>query len=43
MLALQRAGVDLNAQDGLVNDYLKYDGAAAGLGMTGALTFGLHL
>jgi hypothetical protein len=42
MLALQRAGVDLNSQDGLVNDYLKYDGAAAGLGLTGALTLGLH-
>jgi hypothetical protein len=42
MLALQRAGVDLNAQDGLVNDYLKYDGAAAGLGVTGALALGLH-
>jgi hypothetical protein len=42
LLALQRAGVDLNAQDGLVNDYLKYDGAAAGLGITGALGLGLH-
>jgi hypothetical protein len=42
MLALQRAGVDLNAQDGLVNDYLKYDGAAAGLGLTTALALGLH-
>jgi len=43
LLALQRAGVDLNAQDGLVNDYLKYDGAAAGLGLTGAFALGLHL
>ncbi len=42
LLALQRAGVDLNAQDGLVNDYLKYDGAAAGLGITGSLAMGLH-
>src|SRR5262249_12582659 len=42
LLALQRAGVDLNAQDGLVNDYLKYDGAAAGLGLAGAVALGLH-
>ncbi len=42
LIALQRAGVDLNAQDGLVNDYLKYDGAAAGLGITGSLALGLH-
>ena len=42
VLALHRAGVNLNSQDGLVNDYLKYDGASAGLGMTGALALGLH-
>jgi hypothetical protein len=42
VLALYRAGVDLNRQDGLVNDYLKFDGASAGLGMAGALSLGLH-
>jgi hypothetical protein len=42
LFALHRAGVDLNASDGLVNDYLKYDAASAGLGMTGALALGLH-
>jgi len=42
LLALHRAGVNLNSQDGLVNDYLKYDGASAGLGLTGGLALGLH-
>ena len=43
LIGLHRAGVDLDAQDGLVNDYLKYDGAALGLAVTGALALGLHL
>jgi len=43
MLGMHRAGVDLNAQDGLVNDLYKFDGASAGLGITGALGVGLHL
>jgi hypothetical protein len=42
LVALHRAGVDLNSQDGVVNDYLKYDAASAGLGMSGALALGLH-
>jgi hypothetical protein len=42
LLALHRAGVNLNSQDGLVNDYLKYDGASAGLGLAGGLALGLH-
>jgi len=42
LFALHRAGVNLDSQDGLVNDYLKYDGASAGLGLTGGLALGLH-
>jgi hypothetical protein len=42
VLALYRSGVNLNQQDGVVNDYLKFDGASAGLGMAGALALGLH-
>ena len=43
VLGMHRAGVDLNSQDGLVNDLYKFDGASAGLGITGALGVGLHL
>jgi len=42
LLALHRAGVNLNSQDGLINDYLKYDGASLGVGFTGAVALGLH-
>ena len=43
LIGLHRGGVNLNTQDGLVNDYLKYDGAALGLAMSGSLALGLHL
>jgi hypothetical protein len=43
LIGLHRAGVNLDTQDGLVNDYLKYDGAALGLALNGALALGLHL
>lgn len=43
LIGLHRAGVNLDSQDGLVNDYLKYDGAAVGLAMSGSLSLGLHL
>jgi hypothetical protein len=43
LIGLHRAGVNLDAQDGLVNDYLKYDGAALGLALSGGLALGLHL
>jgi hypothetical protein len=43
VVGMQRPGVDLNSQDGLVNDLYKFDGASAGLGITGALGAGLHL
>ena len=43
LIGLHRAGVNLNTQDGLVNDYLKYDGAALGLALSGGLALGLHL
>jgi hypothetical protein len=42
-LGMHRPGVDLEAQDGVVNDLYKFDGASAGLGFTGALGLGLHL
>jgi hypothetical protein len=43
LIGLRRAGVNLDKQDGLVNDYLKYDGAALGFALNGALALGLHL
>ncbi len=43
LIGLHRAGVNLDSQDGLVNDYLKYDGAALGIAMSGVLSLGLHL
>jgi hypothetical protein len=43
LIGLHRAGVNLDTQDGLVNDYLKYDGAALGLALGGGLALGLHL
>jgi hypothetical protein len=43
LIGLHRAGVNLDTQDGLVNDYLKYDGAALGVAMSGVLSLGLHL
>jgi len=43
VVGMHRPGVDLNSQDGLINDLYKFDGASAGLGITGALGAGLHL
>jgi hypothetical protein len=43
VIGLHRSGVNLDSQDGLVNDYLKYDGAAVGLALNGSLSLGLHL
>jgi hypothetical protein len=43
VLGMHRPGVDLNSQDGLINDLYKYDGASAGLGFTGGLGLGFHL
>jgi hypothetical protein len=43
ILGLHRPGVDLNSQDGVLNDLYKFDGASAGLGVTGAAVLGLHL
>jgi hypothetical protein len=43
VLGMHRPGVDLNSQDGLINDLYKFDGASAGLGLTAALGLGLHL
>jgi hypothetical protein len=43
LLGLHRSGVNLDTQDGLVNDYLKYDGAALGLALSGSMALGLHL
>jgi hypothetical protein len=43
VVGMHRPGVDFDSQDGLVNDFYKFDGASAGLGITGALGAGLHL
>jgi hypothetical protein len=43
VVGMHRPGVDLGSQDGLINDLYKFDGASAGLGITGALGAGLHL
>ncbi len=43
MLGMYRPGVDLNSSDGLVNDYYKFDGVSAGLGVIGGVGLGLHL
>jgi hypothetical protein len=43
LIGLHRSGVNLDTQEGLVNDYLKYDGAALGLALSGTLALGLHL
>ncbi len=43
MVGMHRPGVDLNSSDGLVNDYYKFDGVSAGLGVLGGVGLGLHL
>jgi hypothetical protein len=43
LLGMHRPGVNLNSQDGLLNDAYKFDGASAGIGVTGGVGLGFHL